>query len=178
MRQSIDFDSTQARQIMVSEVNHEVGQMRSAMHSEYQAAVFSEKRELYSEFHDRLNQEEMTVDAMQAERQMVQVERRAMQASQQRLGGEQSDELHKLRPEWTVYQNTEVREFGELRRTAINNYVEFHTCQEGLHNARRGKQNASQNSWKPELLLPIQTTGHSQSTRKSKLGSGGDSKRR
>ena len=79
MWQSIDFDSTQARQIMVSEVNHEVGQMRSAMHSEYQAAVFSEKRELYSEFQDRLNQKEMTVDAkMQAERQMVQVERRAM----------------------------------------------------------------------------------------------------
>lgn len=134
MRQSIDFDSTQARQIMVSEVNHEVAQMCSATHSEYQAAVSSEKRELYSEFQDRLNQKEMTVDAkMQAERQMVQVERRAMQASQQRLGGEQSDELHKLRAEWTVYQNTEVREVGELRMTANKNYVEFHTCQQSLY---------------------------------------------
>ena len=64
---------------------------------------------------------------------MVQVGRRAMQASTQRLGGEQSDELHKLRAEWTVYQNTEVREFGELRRTANKNYVEFHICQQGLY---------------------------------------------
>ena len=126
MRQSIDFE---ARRQMVSEVNDEVVCMRSAMHFEYQAAVFSEKRELYSEFQDRFNQREMAADAIaQVEMQMVQVERRAMQVSQQRLGGEQSDELRKLRLSgqyiiiWT-YESSDI--FATLRRitTPISAYA-------------------------------------------------------